>query len=113
MREDYADDPQLLEYASRVLSDYELHAPEDFVSCDPVQWWAKRQSQFYDVYPLARDILAIPGSAVEPERIFPLGATQFRFVEQVLIPLGLGCWLNRGVVSALHRSVLMAFVLFS
>ncbi|KAL0957413.1 hypothetical protein HGRIS_001213 [Hohenbuehelia grisea] len=102
------------EQKERVDIDHLLKLPqEDFVSCDPVQWWAKRQSQFYDVYPLARDILAIPGSAVEPERIFPLGATQFRFVEQVLIPLGLGCWLNRGVVSALHRSVLMAFVLFS
>lgn len=43
---------------------------EDFDTCDPLQWWAGRRSQFPNLSCFARDILSIPGSAVAVERIF-------------------------------------------
>lgn len=36
--------------------------PEDWKTCDPVQWWASRRSQFPNLSRLARDILSIPGT---------------------------------------------------
>jgi hypothetical protein len=37
---------------------------EDFDTCDPIQWWAGRHSQFPNLSCLARDILAIPGKLI-------------------------------------------------
>ena len=34
---------------------------EDFETCDPLQWWARRRSQFPNLSHFARDILSIPG----------------------------------------------------
>ena len=34
---------------------------EDFDTCDPIQWWSGRRSQFPNLSRLARDILAMPG----------------------------------------------------
>jgi hypothetical protein len=34
---------------------------EDFETCDPLQWWAGRHSQFPNLSRFARDILSIPG----------------------------------------------------
>ena len=34
---------------------------EDFETCDPLQWWAGRRSQFPNLSRFARDILSIPG----------------------------------------------------
>jgi hypothetical protein len=35
--------------------------PQDFMSCNPVQWWYSNRSRFPNLYRLARDVLAIPG----------------------------------------------------
>ena len=35
--------------------------PQDFQSCNPIQWWQSNRSRFPNLYCLARDILAIPG----------------------------------------------------
>ena len=35
--------------------------PQDFTSCNPVQWWYSNRNRFPNLYRLARDILAIPG----------------------------------------------------
>jgi hypothetical protein len=34
---------------------------ENFDTCDPLQWWAGRRSQFPNLSRFARDILSIPG----------------------------------------------------
>ena len=34
---------------------------EDFDTCNPIQWWMGRRSQFPNLFWLARDILCIPG----------------------------------------------------
>jgi hypothetical protein len=34
--------------------------PQDFMSCNPVQWWYANRNRFPNLYRLARDILAIP-----------------------------------------------------
>ncbi|KAF5376117.1 hypothetical protein D9615_007777 [Tricholomella constricta] len=47
--------------------------PEDFMKCNPVQWWTAHRAQFPNLFWLARDILTIPGSAVAVERIFSGG----------------------------------------
>lgn len=63
---------------------------ENFDTCDPIKWWAGRESLFPDLFRLARDIFTIPGkcflfqcvlfsllsfigSAVAVERIFSGG----------------------------------------
>jgi len=43
------------------LEEYFRLPVEDFDTCDPIQWWAGRRSQFPSLSRLARDILAIPG----------------------------------------------------
>ncbi|KAG9221990.1 hypothetical protein CCMSSC00406_0009198 [Pleurotus cornucopiae] len=43
---------------------------EDIRTCDPIQWWYSRRHHFPSLYRLARNLLAIPGSAVAVERIF-------------------------------------------
>ncbi|KNZ77773.1 hypothetical protein J132_03831, partial [Termitomyces sp. J132] len=55
------------------LEDYFKLSPESFNHCDPLQWWFKRRALYPTLYCLARDILAIPGSAVAVERIFSGG----------------------------------------
>lgn len=35
--------------------------PQDFMSCNPVQWWYANRNRFPNLYRLARDVLAIPG----------------------------------------------------
>lgn len=35
--------------------------PEDWRTCNPVQWWASRAAQFPNLSRLARDLLSIPG----------------------------------------------------
>jgi hypothetical protein len=39
---------------------------EDFVSCDPVEWWTARQAQFPNLWRLARDFMTIPGTRTPP-----------------------------------------------
>jgi hypothetical protein len=55
------------------LEEYFKLPAEDFDTCNPIQWWVGRRSQFPRLYQLARDILCIPGSAVAVERIFSGG----------------------------------------
>ena len=35
---------------------------EDFITCDPLQWWHGRRAQFPQLYRLVRDIFSIPGN---------------------------------------------------
>ncbi|CAA7270448.1 unnamed protein product [Cyclocybe aegerita] len=46
---------------------------QDFNACDPIKWWYAHHLQFPNLYRLAHDILAIPGSAVAVECIFSGG----------------------------------------
>jgi len=48
-------------YSTNELEEYFKLPAEDFSACNPIQWWASRQSQFPRLYQLARDILCIPG----------------------------------------------------
>jgi hypothetical protein len=43
------------------LEEYFKLPPEDFHSCNPIQWWVGRQIQFPRLFQLARDVLCIPG----------------------------------------------------
>jgi hypothetical protein len=43
------------------LEEYFKLPQEDFLTCDPVKWWAGRRAQFPNLSRLARDILSIPG----------------------------------------------------
>ena len=42
------------------LEDYFKLRQEDFDTCQPLDWWWGRRTQFSNLYRLARDILAIP-----------------------------------------------------
>lgn len=63
--------PQKVDFTSRYrrkarttvdeLEDYFKLSPEDFATCDPIQWWLGRRAQFPNLFRLARDILSIPG----------------------------------------------------
>ncbi|KIL58778.1 hypothetical protein M378DRAFT_188125 [Amanita muscaria Koide BX008] len=55
------------------LEEYFVLPREDFDTCNPISWWVGRRSQFPDLFFFARDLLAIPGSAVGVERIFSGG----------------------------------------
>jgi hypothetical protein len=47
------------------------HLPqEDFDTCDPLQWWHGRRSQFPNLSRLARDIFSIPGRSPNSFLIF-------------------------------------------
>ena len=48
-------------HAINELDEYFKIAPEDFVSCNPLEWWWTRRGQFPNLYRLAGDILSIPG----------------------------------------------------
>jgi hypothetical protein len=93
--------PQKVDFLSRYnkparantdeLEEYFKLPQENFITCDPVQWWFGRRAQFPNLSRLARDILGIPGmlsyiyvmwtvvkpfalgSAVAVERIFSGG----------------------------------------
>ena len=43
---------------------------ENFDTCDPLQWWAGRRSQFPNLSRFARDMLAIPGELPTNSSIF-------------------------------------------
>jgi hypothetical protein len=43
------------------LEEYLKLPAEDFDTCNPIQWWVGRRSQFPRLFQLARDILCIPG----------------------------------------------------
>ena len=44
------------------LEEYFKLPCEDFDTCQPLQWWVGRQSQFPSLYCLARDVFSIPGT---------------------------------------------------
>jgi hypothetical protein len=46
------------------LRDYFNLPREDFLLCDPVQWWVARKAQFPNLFGLARDLMTIPGLSV-------------------------------------------------
>jgi hypothetical protein len=48
-------------YSTNELEEYFKLPAEDFESCNPIQWWVSRRSQFPRLFQLARDILCIPG----------------------------------------------------
>ena len=48
-------------YSTNELEEYFKLPPEDFATCDPIQWWVGRRSQFPRLFQLARDVLCIPG----------------------------------------------------
>jgi hypothetical protein len=60
-------------YSTNELEEYFKLPAEDFDTCNPIQWWMGRRSQFPRLFQLARDVLCIPGSAVAVERIFSGG----------------------------------------
>jgi hypothetical protein len=43
------------------LRDYFNLQREDFLLCDPVQWWVARKAQLPNLFGLARDLMTIPG----------------------------------------------------
>jgi hypothetical protein len=43
------------------LRDYYSVLREDFLLCDPVQWWVVRKAQFPNFFCLAHDLMTIPG----------------------------------------------------
>jgi len=43
------------------LDEYFKIGPEDFASCNPIEWWWNRRGQFPNLYRLACDVLSIPG----------------------------------------------------
>src|SRR5271155_679850 len=43
------------------LEEYFKLPLEDFDACDPIRWWVSWRAQFPNLYPLACDILCIPG----------------------------------------------------
>jgi hypothetical protein len=49
-------------YSTNELEEYFKVPAEDFDTCNPIQWWVGRRSQFPRLFQLARDILCIPGS---------------------------------------------------
>ena len=49
-------------YSTNKLEEYFKLLTEDFDTCNPIQWWVGRRSQFPRLFQLARDILCIPGS---------------------------------------------------
>jgi hypothetical protein len=63
--------PQKVDFTSRYrnlpqaftdeVQEYFKLPRENFDTCDPLQWWAGRRSQFRDLSRFARDMLAIPG----------------------------------------------------
>ncbi|KAJ3508846.1 hypothetical protein NMY22_g16486 [Coprinellus aureogranulatus] len=55
------------------LEAYFRMPPEDYETCQPIQWWYAHRLQFPTLHKLAFDILCIPGSAVAVERIFSGG----------------------------------------
>jgi hypothetical protein len=48
-------------YFTNELEEYFKLPAEDFDTCNPIQWWMGRRSQFPRLFQLARDILCIPG----------------------------------------------------
>ena len=50
-----------MKYSTNELEEYFKLSAEDFHSCNPIQWWVSRRSQFPRLFQLARDILCIPG----------------------------------------------------
>lgn len=48
-------------HSTNELEEYFKLPAEDFISCDPIQWWVSRRSQFPRLFQLARDVLCIPG----------------------------------------------------
>jgi hAT family C-terminal dimerisation region len=44
------------------LQEYFKLPREDFDTCQPLQWWVGRQSQFPSLYCLAHDVFSIPGT---------------------------------------------------
>jgi hypothetical protein len=48
-------------YSTNELEEYFKLPAEDFDTCNPIQWWVGRRSQFPRLFQLARDILSIPG----------------------------------------------------
>ncbi|KIL54479.1 hypothetical protein M378DRAFT_92477, partial [Amanita muscaria Koide BX008] len=79
LKDDYVNDVELVEGLQQSKIALERHFNQfyagHFASCNPIQWWyANRiRSRFPNLYWLAKDLLAIPGSAVAVERIFSGG----------------------------------------
>ena len=48
-------------YSTNELEEYFKLPAEDFDTCNPIQWWVGRRSQFPCLFRLACDILCIPG----------------------------------------------------
>jgi hypothetical protein len=56
------------------LQEYFKLPQEDFATCNLVQWWAGRRSQFPNLSRLARDILSIPGTSSQLLISLPLNS---------------------------------------
>ena len=54
------------------LEEFFLLLQEDFETCDPLQWWVGRCSQFPNLSHFARDILSMPGMFKILARMFNL-----------------------------------------
>ena len=80
--------PQKVDFTSRYrktprpyldeLEEYFKLPQEDFLTCDPVQWWAGRCTQFPNLSRMARDILSIPGLVCRNQNTLYLLTTPFR-----------------------------------
>jgi hypothetical protein len=50
-----------MKYSANELEEYFKLPTKDFHTCNLIQWWVSRRSQFPRLFQLARDILCIPG----------------------------------------------------
>ncbi|KAF5337795.1 hypothetical protein D9758_016284 [Tetrapyrgos nigripes] len=60
-------------FGTNELEEYFKLDQQDFEMTDPIHWWYRHRKIYPNLYCLARNILAIPGSAVAIERIFSGG----------------------------------------
>ena len=59
----------LLKSIKKQIKNYRSEASPDFAS-SPLEWWRVRQAEYPLLAPLARDLLAMPGSTAALERTF-------------------------------------------
>ncbi|ESK82481.1 ac transposase [Moniliophthora roreri MCA 2997] len=75
-----------LQLETNELEEYFKLAPQDFDTTDPIDWWYHHHKVFPNLYCLARDLLAIPGSAVAVEQIFSSGRDTISLCQASLKP---------------------------
>ena len=72
------------EVPEEILTFFNLQTlgPDD----NPLVWWKNNESTFPVLSRMARDILAIPASSSEPERVFSLARNVMQYNQQGMVP---------------------------